>query len=551
MGEHVHDGQIRFTDALIDMVEDWTSVRGDQVSEADKDLASGLVELINDLERDYPLFDEQARAYVSMALGAGRPAWASAGRAVWALALWRHGDEDSALLQLVRAELELAEELRKPWVVRDPEGGPTGAGAASNNLGAAYTLMRMLELADPHLKRAAEISQAVYGPDLRFQVLIDHLNLAESDVRWSLHAEAVGRVNESLQRAQSAEQYAKRSADIARDQHVVEALRYAEVLQIAVRTVLDPDGLRHEDIDKIRLMLSEPAFGGEVAELIAWTTMARVGRLLADSDIVREAADRAASLNGPADRIMSTVAAREAALIEDPAPATWRLVRMLAGQSEASRRRAVSAYRSRLVMAGMEQRYEEVTAEKERLERALKQATGDVHAGGSGALRDSLTGLATRDVFLAQVDTALTQARADGSLVAVAFIDVDGLTGLNETHGHEAGDGVLRWVADRLQASIRPQEVAARVGGDEFAVLMAGTQDARSIHGWAGRINDDLNDLDAHNSRPYPVTVRIGACIVTGSHDVSARELLARANGQLTEARKTGRNGAQVIVLGE
>lgn len=540
-----------FTDLLNGMVDDWTSSRGGEVSEADLDLTSGLVALISGLYNHDPDFDEHARRYVSMALGVGRPAWASAGRAVWAMGLWRHGDEDSALLQLVRAELELAEELRNPWIVRDPEGGPTGPGAASNNLGMVYTLMRMMELADPHLHRAAQISQAAYGPELRFQVLIDQFNLAEADVRWSFHAESVGRLNEARQRARTAAQNARRCAVLAREYSHPNVLQYAEALDIAARTVLDPESIQLADERKLRATVHKFDFGDDGPLLVVWTTLARVCRILGDVEATREAARRASALVGVGDHIMVAVAAREAALTEEPTDLTWRFARVLAGQSEAARRRSVSAFRSRLATAGMEQRYEEVSAEKQRLEQELLKATGDVPNPTLVGARDSLTGLPNREAFLDQVESSLQRCRVEGLLLAVACIDVDGLTAVNSDAGHAAGDDLLRWVADRLQASLRPEEVAARIGGDEFAVLLTAGQDAAAIHGWAGRINDDLNDLDAENTRPYPVSVSIGACIVSGADQVSAGEVLTTASGQLTHAKRSGRAGAQIIMLGD
>lgn len=85
---------------------------------------------------------------------------------------------------------------------------------------------------------------------------------------------------------------------------------------------------------------------------------------------------------------------------------------------------------------------------------------------------DALTGLANRGVFEVELTRALARRDADGGGVGLLFADLDGFKAVNDTHGHDVGDRVLRLVADRLRSVVRPEDLVARLGGDEFAVLV-------------------------------------------------------------------------------
>jgi diguanylate cyclase (GGDEF)-like protein/PAS domain S-box-containing protein len=103
------------------------------------------------------------------------------------------------------------------------------------------------------------------------------------------------------------------------------------------------------------------------------------------------------------------------------------------------------------------------------------------------AWHDPLTGLANRATFLAQVAGALTRATEEGTRDALLFIDLDGFKPVNDLHGHAAGDDVLRIVAQRIVATLRPSDLAGRFGGDEFGVLL---RDAD--HATAGQVSERL-----------------------------------------------------------
>jgi diguanylate cyclase (GGDEF)-like protein len=113
-----------------------------------------------------------------------------------------------------------------------------------------------------------------------------------------------------------------------------------------------------------------------------------------------------------------------------------------------------------------------LVAEVERLERELETARSRMAVLEASAEIDPLTGILNRRGFERQLRGALARAKRYGDTGALLYVDLDNLKPVNDSHGHAAGDAVLRAVADVLSRHVRDSDVVARLGGDEFGVLL-------------------------------------------------------------------------------
>ena len=126
------------------------------------------------------------------------------------------------------------------------------------------------------------------------------------------------------------------------------------------------------------------------------------------------------------------------------------------------------------------------------------------------ARTDPLTGLANRRAFLEQLARAFSGAARGAGFFAVHFVDLDEFKDVNDTQGHETGDLLLKEVAARLTNAVRAEDVVARFGGDEFAVLQVHATDASSAGVLAERIVRALAAPSMLNGTEHRVTASIG-----------------------------------------
>ena len=138
-------------------------------------------------------------------------------------------------------------------------------------------------------------------------------------------------------------------------------------------------------------------------------------------------------------------------------------------------------------------RHVATSLERGRLEENLRQVTDLKEQLRHQALHDPLTGLPNRTLFLDRVRHAVDTASRTRIWPGVLYLDLDGFKPVNDTFGHEAGDVLLRTVADRLRGCLRPADTAARLGGDEFVVLLNGPIDRFGVARVVERIRAQLD----------------------------------------------------------
>jgi diguanylate cyclase (GGDEF)-like protein len=158
------------------------------------------------------------------------------------------------------------------------------------------------------------------------------------------------------------------------------------------------------------------------------------------------------------------------------------------------------------------------------------------------ALRDPLTGAANRARFLAELDDAVARA-GPGALLGVVFLDLDGFKQVNDHLGHPAGDELLRMAASRLEAALRPVDLVARFGGDEFALLLPSLPCAQDAAAIADRVLAALVAPYELESRRAPVSVTASIGVALAADDSrTAAALLAAADGAMYRAKRRGKN---------
>lgn len=167
--------------------------------------------------------------------------------------------------------------------------------------------------------------------------------------------------------------------------------------------------------------------------------------------------------------------------------------------------------------------------------RAELQARADLYAESH---TDTLTGLGNRLALEARFDTLASFASAPHD-VAVLTVDVDQFKAINDRYGHPVGDAVLEHVADRLRATVRPEDTVVRTGGDEFVIVgnLVPADEAASLGRRLVAVMDEPLEI-AGRLVPVSVSVGIGVGTLPG---VAPRELLAVSDMSLYEAKRDGR----------
>lgn len=159
------------------------------------------------------------------------------------------------------------------------------------------------------------------------------------------------------------------------------------------------------------------------------------------------------------------------------------------------------------------------------------------------ALHDPLTGLANRRLFEQQIQRGVAQAWRTGEAVAVCYMDLDGFKAVNDRHGHEAGDAVLREVGRRLQRELRANDALARLGGDEFAWILADVGHAAEAQPVLERCRQAvLQPVHLPGGGQVQIDCSIGVAVSDAVSTNAWRDLLAAADDAMYVQKQARRH---------
>ncbi len=153
---------------------------------------------------------------------------------------------------------------------------------------------------------------------------------------------------------------------------------------------------------------------------------------------------------------------------------------------------------------------------------------------------DALTGLLDRRRFRSELDQYVSFSARYGGQGAVMIIDIDGLKAVNDSHGHHAGDQLIRRVAGIMRERVRTTDIVARLSGDEFAVLMPQTDTTGALH-----LGEDLRAQVAESVAPdtaATATISVGITMFGGERGIGAEAVLLAADQAMYRAKEDGRN---------
>jgi diguanylate cyclase (GGDEF)-like protein len=165
------------------------------------------------------------------------------------------------------------------------------------------------------------------------------------------------------------------------------------------------------------------------------------------------------------------------------------------------------------------------------------------------AQHDALTGLATRLVLHDRLTVALEAAKRHHNGLALLMLDIDRFKSINDTRGHHAGDEVLRVTAERIVQAVRKSDTVARMGGDEFVVLLPDLIDPRAAESVAAKLVTTLSAPVPFADRELAVSVSIGVCTAAPG-ELDPEVLLRNADAALYLAKAKGRNCFEVFLVG-
>ncbi|HMX15618.1 MAG TPA: diguanylate cyclase [Rhodocyclaceae bacterium] len=157
------------------------------------------------------------------------------------------------------------------------------------------------------------------------------------------------------------------------------------------------------------------------------------------------------------------------------------------------------------------------------------------------ALHDSLTGLANRVLFFDRLNSAIARARRLQNCFALLFLDLDDFKPINDTLGHDAGDLALRGVAERLRGCVRESDTVARVGGDEFILLVNDVANPDAALAIADKVISAITNPVRLDDHLFTLGASVGVALYP-EHGMDADSLMQHADSAMYGAKRLGKN---------
>lgn len=179
----------------------------------------------------------------------------------------------------------------------------------------------------------------------------------------------------------------------------------------------------------------------------------------------------------------------------------------------------------------LEERVQQRTKELEEANKKLSQI----------ATHDHLTGLANRSLFQEQLGLCLASAKRNEKMLAVFFLDLDCFKQVNDTYGHDIGDKLLQEVSTRIKGIIRDEDLLARIGGDEFSLLISNLIDKEHVQRVSQEIIEKLAGEFSIENHKCNIGVSIGISFYP-EHADNAKDLMIKADDAMYRIKKNSKN---------
>lgn len=177
--------------------------------------------------------------------------------------------------------------------------------------------------------------------------------------------------------------------------------------------------------------------------------------------------------------------------------------------------------------------------EKERLSKELTKSNKKLE---KLATLDFLTGIGNRRYYFDLGEKAFALAKRDNQFLSIITIDIDDFKEINDKFGHQVGDDILKLVANNMKLHIRKSDILARVGGEEFSIILpkSDLEDALII---AEKVRETLNSIVyEHNNIKVSVTASFGVSQIIYQSDTDLDDIYARSDKALYKAKSSGKN---------